>query len=147
VAASVAVVTRVWRACSIRKVGIVAISRLRRRAALSVFTVFVSAAGRDSTDGLARADVPPPGNDAIANASANAIDMSGDTATFFKPVSNAGATASDDDADGALFTTSAAQKTVWYAFQPSPGLVSVSVSSSDIASIVAGVVTTLGSTE
>jgi hypothetical protein len=111
---------------------------------MSVFTVCVCAAGLVSTVGLARA-VTEPGNDAIATATP--IAMSGETATFRSFPSDAGATAADDAADGQLTTNTTtggglAQHTLWYKFQPSPGLVSVSVTSSEIAKIVAGVVTT-----
>jgi hypothetical protein len=109
---------------------------------LSGVTVCVCAAALISTGGIARAAIA--GSDSIT--SAIPIDMTGDTASLFEQVSTAGATADDLTADAQLDTTAAggdpAQHTVWFKFDPAPGVVSFTVSSANIASIVAGVVTT-----
>ncbi|HEX3824192.1 MAG TPA: hypothetical protein VHV79_06990 [Mycobacteriales bacterium] len=120
------------------------LSRLRHRAALAGFTAGVCLAALITTNGIAHA-VTDPSNDSIANATP--IQMSvlpGQNETDHLPqVSIADATADDNAADGALTTSDgAAEHTVWYKFDPGPGQVSITISSSSIASVVAGVVTT-----
>ena len=114
-------------------------SSARRHAAFSLFTVCATASAVLSVGAPAHASGPT--NDAIVDAVQ--IDLSGDTASFFASPSDAGATADDSSADGALSgSQGSAQHTLWYRFDPKPGLVSVTVKSSDVAKVVAGVVTT-----
>jgi hypothetical protein len=103
-----------------------------------MFTVCAIGAGLLSTAGVARAAAPPPNDDIAA---AQVIALSATSRTFDQTVSNVGATGQDDNADGALVTTEGAFHTLWYKFDPAPGRVSVTVSSSDIVNVVGGVVT------
>lgn len=113
-----------------------ATARLRRRSAVVVCTVCAVGAALLSAANPAAAT--SPANDGIANA--QAIPLSAGSPTFSTDVSNAGATGIEG-ADAALFTTDNAVHTLWYKFNPAPGLVSVTVSSIDQSDIVGGVVT------
>ncbi|HTR69588.1 MAG TPA: hypothetical protein VMH41_05110 [Mycobacteriales bacterium] len=110
---------------------------LRRPTTLVVLTVGATLV---AVLGTARpAHAVAPANDGIKQA--QAVTLTSGT-TFTASPSNAGATAADDGADPILYTTDDAQHTLWYKFQPAAGRVSITVSSSDISEIAAGVLIT-----